>query len=84
MGDGLPNDPTRPRKVTFEKLFAALLHREELEYKLEDDVVESRAESKGRFVPPEHACVFSDDLRRIALCKGTRAAVKRRGFRTYV
>ena len=29
FGDGLPNDSQRPRKITFEKLFACLLHRED-------------------------------------------------------
>ena len=67
FGDGLPHDPTRPRKITLEKLFAALLHRAELEYKLEDDVVQYRADSKGRVDTPEHVCVFGDALRRIAL-----------------
>ncbi|CAK0860808.1 unnamed protein product [Prorocentrum cordatum] len=33
---GLPNDSQRPRKVTFEQLFAALLRREELECHLEE------------------------------------------------
>ena len=29
FGDGLPNDSQRPRKITFEKLFACLMHRED-------------------------------------------------------
>ena len=78
--DGLPNDPARPRKITFEMLFAALLHREELEYHLDDDLVLYQADRKSRFDTPEHVCVFGDTLRRLALFKGTRAAVKRRGF----
>ena len=80
FGDGLPNDAQRPRKITFEMLFAALLHREELEYHLEDDPVPYRARSKSRFDTPEHVCVFGDTLRRLALFRGTRAAVRRRGF----
>ena len=40
FGDGLPNYSERPRKITFEMLFAALLHREELQYHLGDEVVE--------------------------------------------
>ena len=80
FGDGLPNDPARPRKITFEMLFAALLHREELEYHLDDDPMPYQARSKSRFDTPEHVCVFGDTLRRLALFKGTRAAVKRRGF----
>ena len=80
FGDGLPNDSQRPRKVTFEQLFAALLHREELEYHLEEDPAPYRARHKSRFDTPEHVCVFGDTLRRLALFKGTRAAVRRIGF----
>ena len=65
-------------------LFAALLHREELQYHLDDDLVLCQADSKARFDTPEHVCVFGDALRRLALFKGTRAAVKRRGFQKYV
>jgi hypothetical protein len=80
FGDGLPNDTNRPRKITFEQLFASLLHREELEYHLQEDTAPFRARSKSRFDTPEHVCVFGDTLRRLALFKGTRAAVKRKGF----
>jgi hypothetical protein len=80
FGDGLPNDPQRPRKITFEQLFAALLHREELEYHLDEDLGPYRARHKSRFDTPEHVCVFGDTLRRLALFKGTRAAVRRQGF----
>ena len=59
------------------------VHREELQYHLDDDLVLYQADSKGRFDTPEHVCVFGDALRRLALFKGTRAAVKRRGFQTY-
>ena len=78
--DGLPNDQQRPRKITFEMLFAALLHRDELEYHLDDDPAPYRARSKSRFDTPEHVCIFGDTLRRLAFFKGTRAAVRRRGF----
>ena len=61
-------------------LFAALLHREELGYHLGDDSAPYRARSKSRFDTPEHVCVFGDTLCRPALFKGTRAAVRRRGF----
>ena len=61
-------------------IFAALLHREELEYHLDDDLVLYQARSKARFDTPEHVCVFGDALRRLALFRGTRAAVRRRGF----
>ena len=82
FGDCLPNDPVRPRKITFEMIFAALLHREELQYHLDDDLVLYQADSKGRFDTPEHVCVFGDALHRIALFNGIRAAVKRRGLQT--
>ena len=32
FGDALPNDDRRPRKITFEQIFAALPDRDELEY----------------------------------------------------
>jgi hypothetical protein len=80
FGDGLPNDSQRPRKITFEQLFATLLHREELEYQLDEDPAPYRARHKSRFDTPEHVCVFGDTLRRLALFKGTRAAVRRQGF----
>ena len=65
-------------------VFAALLHREELQYHLDDDPVLYQARSKARFDTPEHVCVFGDALRRLALFKCTRAAVGRRGFQIYV
>ena len=78
--DGLPNDQQRPLKITFEMLFAALLRRDELEYHLDGDQAPYRARSKNRFDAPEHVCIFGDTLRRLAFFKGTRAAVRRRGF----
>ena len=39
-----------------------------------------QALGKNRFDTPEHVCVFGDTLRRLALFRGTRAAVRRRGF----
>ena len=65
-------------------LFATLLHREELQYHLSEDLVLYQARNKGRFDTPEHVCVFGDALRRLALFKGTRAAVRRRGIQIYV
>ena len=56
------------------------MHREELEYHLEEDPAPYRARNKSKFDTPEHVCVFGDTLRRLALFKGTRAAVKRKGF----
>ena len=84
FGDCLPNDPIRPRKITFEMLFSSVLHREELQYHLSDDLEQYEARKKGRLDTPEHVCVFGDALRRLALFKGTRAAVKRRGLQKYV
>ena len=57
-------------------LFAALLHRDELEYHLDDDPAPYRARSKSRFDTPEHVCIFGDTLKHLALFKGTRAAVR--------
>ena len=84
FGDGLPNDTQRSRKITFEQLFSFLLHREELEYHLQEDPAPYRARNKSRFDMPEHVCVFGDTLRRLALFKGTRAAVKPKCFQKSV
>ena len=56
------------------------MNREELEYHLEEDAAPYQARHKSRFDTPEHVCVFGDTLRRLALFKGTRAAVRRKGF----
>ena len=71
FGASVPNDPIRPRKITFEMCVAAMLHREELEDQLEDDPVLYQARSKARFDNPKHVCVFGDALRRPALYRGT-------------
>ena len=67
-------------KLTFEELFEALPDREELEYQLESDSTPSRAKTQSRFDTPEHAIVFGDTLRRLLLFRGTRMALKRKGF----
>ena len=81
-GDALPNMSEmklKPR-LSFEELFAALLDREELEYQLDADSAPYRALSKSRFDTPEHTIIFGDTLRRLLLFRGTRMALKRRGF----
>ena len=72
--------PARPRKITFEQLFAALPDREELEYHLDSGTVPYRAKSQSRFDEPELVLVFGDTLRRLLTFRGTRMAFKRRGF----
>ena len=67
-------------KVSFEELFAALLDREELEYQLDSDTTPYRAMPKSRFDTPEHVIVFGDTLRRLLLFRGTRMALRRKGF----
>ena len=37
--------------------------------------------ARADLTPPEYVCVLGDTRRRLALFKGTRAAVKRRGFK---
>ena len=69
----------KPR-LSFEELFAALLDREELEYQLDADSAPYRALSKSRFDTPEHTIIFGDTLRRLLLFRGTRMALKRKGF----
>jgi hypothetical protein len=78
-GDALPNSD-RPRKLTFEQLFLALIDREELEYQLDSDVTPYAARSQSRFDTPEFVIVAGDTLRRLLMFRGTRVAFKRRGF----
>ena len=80
FGDCLPNMATQEPKLTFEELFETLPDREELEYQLDSDATPYRAKSQSRFDTPEHAIVFGDTLRRLLLFKGTRMALRRKGF----
>ena len=81
-GDALPNMSQQKQnpRLTFEELFETLPDREELEYQLDSDSTPYRAMSKSRFDTPEHAIIFGDTLRRLLLFKGTRVALKRKGF----
>ena len=81
-GDALPNMSEQKQKprLTFEELFATLPSREELEYHLDSDATAYKALSKSRFDTPEHIIVMGDTLRRLALFRGTRMALKRQGF----
>ena len=51
-----------------------------LMYQLDSDSAPYCAKSQSRFDTPEHAIVFGDTLRRLLLFKGTRMALKRKGF----
>ena len=81
-GDCLPNMSRKEQnpRLGFEELFEALLDREELEYQLDSDESPYHALSKSRFDTPEHVIIFGDTLRRLLLFRGTRMALKRRGF----
>ena len=81
-GDALPNMSEQKQKprLSFEELFAALPDREELEYQLDSDNIPYRALSKSRFDTPEHIIIFGDTLRRLLLFRGTRMALRRKGF----
>ena len=81
-GDALPNmsEQKQNPRLSFEELFEALPDREELEYQLEDDSTPYRALHKSRFDTPEHIIIFGDTLRRLLLFRGTRMALRRRGF----
>ena len=81
-GDVLPNmsEQLQKPRLTFEELFEALPDREELEYQLDTDNTPYRALPKSRFDTPEHIIIFGDTLRRLLLFRGTRMALKRKGF----
>ena len=81
FGDCLPNDPNRPRKITFERLFELLPDREELEYHLDSDGNQRyHAGTQSRFDTPEFAIVHGSTLRQLLLFRGTRLALRRKGF----
>ena len=66
--------------MLFEEVARRLLNIEELEYDLPSDTLKYRAACTSRFNTPEHVAVMGDVIRRLALLKGTRAAVGRKGF----
>ena len=84
FGDCLPNDKKRPRPVSFEVLFPALMDREELSYDLPSDKTGYCPSPRSRFDTPEHILVFGDSLRRLRMFRGARLALKRKGFQTDV
>ena len=79
-GDALPNQKNRPRPITFEEIFPALLAREELQYSLASDERPYKARGKSRFDTPDMVIVFGDTLRRLSMFEGTRASIKRNGY----
>ena len=85
-GDALPNmsEQKQNPRLTFEQLFKTLLDREELEYQLDTYSTTYCAMPRSRFETPEHVIVFGDTVRRLLLFKGTRMALKRKGFQRAV
>ena len=79
-GDAVPDQQHRPRPITCEDIFSALLDREELEYSLASDERPYKARAKSRFDAPDMIIVFGDTLRRLDMFQGTRAVLKRRGY----
>ena len=81
-GDGLPNmsEQKQDPKLSYEQLFETLPDREELEYQLDSDITTYCARWKSRFDTPEHAIIFGDTLRRLLLFRGTKMALRRKGF----
>ena len=63
--------------MLFEEEARRLLNIEELEYDLPSDSEKYVASCTSRFNNPEHIAVLGDVMRRLALLKGTRAAVGR-------
>lgn len=79
-GDCLPSMATPQPKLNFEKLFKALLDREELEHQLDSDSTSYRAKSQSRFDTTKHSIVLGDTLKRLHLFKGSCMALKCNGF----
>ncbi len=63
-----------------EEVARMLIEREELEYHLAADSEVYEAAVQSRFDTPEIVAVLGDVVRRLALLRGTRAAVGRTGF----
>ena len=80
-GDAAPNLQNRPNKrITLEKIFNALLSREELEYDLPSDTTKYRASVRSRFDSPDIICIFADCIRRLRTLQAIRASFARKGF----
>ena len=56
------------------------MYKRQLEYQLDVDSTAYRARAQSRFDTPENVIVFGDTLKRLLLFKGTRLALKRKGF----
>ena len=76
-GDGAPN-LERDRPMLYEEVARRLLDLEELEYYLDSDDEVYDANEQSRFDIPEIVAVLGDCVRRLALLKGTKAAVGRK------
>ena len=63
-----------------ERLFSNLLNREELSYRLPSDTEPYHARARSRWDTPEHCVVFGNTLRKLASFRGTRLAMRRKGF----
>ena len=70
--------------MSFEQIFDALTDREELQYSIASDERPYVAKATCRFDTPATTIVFGDTLRRLETFRGTRAALKRHGFRANV
>ena len=57
-----------------------VIEREELEYALKEDETVYVARAPSRSVAPEIIAVLGDVRRRLALLRGTRMAIQRRGY----
>jgi hypothetical protein len=79
FGDGAPN-LDRDKLMLFEEVARMLLNREELEYHLACDEERYEASAQCRFDTPEILSVLFDVVRRLAMLRGARATVNRKGF----
>ena len=79
-GDALPNMHEQQPKLSYEELFGCLIDREELEYQLQTDSNTYLARCSSRFDTPEMTIVMGGTLKRLLEFKGTRLALKRKGF----
>ena len=80
FGDGAPN-LDRQRPMLYEQCVQRCYDIEEMEYSLPTDDVPYVASSQSRFVKPEIVAVLGDNVRRMKMSRGTRAAIGRKDGR---
>ena len=83
FGDGAPG-LERERPMLFEEVARRLINIEEHEYMLLTDEVPYVATCQSLFNNPEIIAVLGDVVRRMRLLRGTKLAIRREGFLSFL